>query len=55
MKGFPWAAVTAVLLLLASLGLSVGGTYELAGLGWAMLVGAMVTAFLAGLILRGLK
>lgn len=44
----------AVLALLIGLGLLVSGVFVLAGLGWALLAGAMPFFGFAGLIFRGL-
>jgi hypothetical protein len=53
-REIPWATLTLALLLAASAGLSVAGTYVLTGLGWA-LVNASVCCFgLAWVIRRGL-
>jgi hypothetical protein len=51
----PWALVTACLSLLASFGLIVGGVYVLAGLGWALVAGAVPCLLLSAVIVRGLK
>lgn len=48
------ALVVACLALVAGSGLAVGGVYELAGPGWALVAGATPCFVVAWLILRGL-
>jgi hypothetical protein len=54
-RNIPWAAGTACLSLLAGAGLAVGGVYELAGPGWALVAGAAMCFAFGVLILRGLS
>ena len=44
----------ALLALLAGAGLAIAGVYQLAGLGWALIAGAVALLLLAATILRGL-
>lgn len=44
----------ALLALLAGAGLAIAGVYRLAGLGWALIAGAVPLLLLAATILRGL-
>lgn len=44
----------ALLALLVGSGLAIAGVYQLAGLGWALIAGAVPLLLLAATILRGL-
>lgn len=46
--------VAALLALLVGAGLAIAGVYRLAGLGWALITGAVPPLLLAMIILRGL-
>lgn len=48
------AVAVSCLALVAGSGLAVGGVYELAGPGWALLAGAAPCFIVSWLILRGL-
>lgn len=50
----PWALVLAGLAFFCGAGLTVGGVYVLAGLGWALIAGAVPCLGLATVIFRGL-
>lgn len=47
--------VAALLALLVGAGLAIAGVYQLAGLGWALIAGALPPLLLVGIILRGLN
>lgn len=54
-REIPWVAISLCLLLLAGTGLLVGGVYELAGRGWALISAAVACLLPAGVLIRGVR